>query len=133
MLDVDHTSARLNLLTPRYVNQKGVALLTSSLTNRRAKRESLQQKQILVPELCDVHPFPASLWRKAVCVPAILYRTNCLLIADELRVRIAAEARIGSVQVVGNLPPLKFEYCEVLQTVTDLNGCVSNNEAEHGA
>ncbi|PZC70491.1 hypothetical protein B5X24_HaOG215877 [Helicoverpa armigera] len=26
LLDVDHTSARLNLLTPRYVNRKGVAL-----------------------------------------------------------------------------------------------------------
>ena len=29
LLDVDHTSARLNFLTPRYVNRKGVALPTS--------------------------------------------------------------------------------------------------------
>ena len=76
LLDVDHTSARLNLLTPRYVNQKGIALPTSSAETRRQKRENLQQKQILVPELCDVHPFPASLWRKAVCIPAIIYRCN---------------------------------------------------------
>ena len=75
LLDVDHTSARLNLLTPRYMNQKGVALPTSSAETRRQKRENLQQKQILVPELCDVHPFPASLWRKAVCIPAIFYRS----------------------------------------------------------
>ena len=74
LLDVDHTSARLNLLSPRYVNQKGVALPTSSAETRRQKRENLQQKQILIPELCDVHPFPASLWRKAVCIPAIIYR-----------------------------------------------------------
>ena len=92
LLDVDHTSARLNLLTPRYVNQKGVALPITSVENRRAKRESLQQKQILVPELCYVHPFPASLWQKAVCIPTILYRINYLLIADELRIKIAAEA-----------------------------------------
>lgn len=110
MLDVDHTSARLNLLTPRYVNQKGVALLTSSATTRRIKRESLQQKQILVPELCDVHPFPASLWRKAVCIPAMFYRTNCLLIAEELRTRIAGEARIGSSVACSSFPPLRFEY-----------------------
>ena len=50
----------------RYMNQKGVALPTSSAETRRARRENLQQKQILVPELCDVHPFPASLWKKAV-------------------------------------------------------------------
>jgi endoribonuclease Dicer len=93
------------------VNQKGVALLTSSVTTRRAKRESLQQKQILVPELCDVHPFPASLWRKAVCIPAMLYRTNCLLIAEELRARIAREAHIGSTVCLNNFPPLKFDYC----------------------
>ncbi len=99
LLDVDHTSARLNLLTPRYMNQKGVALPTSSAETRKARRENLQQKQILVPELCDVHPFPASLWRKAVCLPAMLYRMNCLLIAEEIREEIAHGACIGLVTV----------------------------------
>ena len=28
LLDVDHTSARLNLLTPRYMNQKGIGLVS---------------------------------------------------------------------------------------------------------
>lgn len=69
LLDVDHTSARLNFLTPRYVNRKGVALPTSSEETKRAKRENLEQKQILVPELCTIHPFSASLWRAAVCLP----------------------------------------------------------------
>jgi len=120
LLDVDHTSARLNLLTPRYVNQKGVALPTSSALTRRAKRENLQQKQILVPELCDVHPFPASLWRKAVCLPAMLYRLNSLLIAEELRRCIAAEARIGSVDGKPNeldsCPALRFGFCKITQS-----------------
>lgn len=91
LLDVDHTSARLNFLTPRYVNRKGVALPTSSEETKRAKRENLEQKQILVPELCTIHPFPASLWRAAVCLPCVLYRINALLLADEIRLRVAGD------------------------------------------
>ncbi|KFM83630.1 Endoribonuclease Dcr-1, partial [Stegodyphus mimosarum] len=95
LLDVDHTSARLNLLTPRYVNRKGVTLPTSSEQTKRTKRENLQQKQILVPELCTVHPFPAYLWRKAVCLPCILYRLNSLLLAEQLRLIVAKSISIG--------------------------------------
>lgn len=99
LLDVDHTSARLNLLIPRYMNQKGVPLPTSSAETKKARRENLQQKQILVPELCDVHVFPASLWRKAVCLPAILYRLNYLLLSEEIRKHVAREANIGIVEL----------------------------------
>ena len=95
LLDVDHTSARLNFLTPRYVNRKGVALPTSSEETKKSKRECLDQKQILVPELCSVHPFRASLWRQAVSLPCVFYRLNGLLVADGLRRRIAAEAAFG--------------------------------------
>ena len=99
LLDVDHTSARLNLLIPRYMNQKGVPLPTSSAETKRARRENLQQKQILVPELCDMHVFPASLWRKAVCLPAILYRLNYLLLSEDIRKHVAIEANIGIVDL----------------------------------
>lgn len=99
LLDVDHTSARLNFLTPRYVNRKGVALPTSSEETKRAKRENLEQKQILVPELCAIHPFPASLWRKAVCLPCILYRINALLLADQIRMTVASEIGLGQIQL----------------------------------
>lgn len=95
LLDVDHTSARLNFLTPRYVNRKGVALPTSSEETKRAKRENLEQKQILIPELCRIHPFPASLWRAAVCLPCILYRINALLLADEIRIVVAEDLGLG--------------------------------------
>ncbi|XP_077415701.1 endoribonuclease Dicer isoform X2 [Vanacampus margaritifer] len=105
LLDVDHTSSRLNLLTPRHLNQKGKALPLSSAEKRKAKWESLQNKQILVPELCAIHPIPASLWRKAVCLPSILYRLHCLLTAEELRSQTASEAGVGS-QI---LPP-DFRY-----------------------
>lgn len=99
LLDVDHTSARLNFLTPRYVNRKGVALPTSSEATKRAKRENLELKQILVPELCTVHPFPASLWRTAVCLPCILYRINGLLLADDIRKKVVRDLGLGKIEL----------------------------------
>ncbi|BET01171.1 dsRNA_bind [Nesidiocoris tenuis] len=99
LLDVDHTSARLNFLTPRYVNRKGVALPTSSEETKKAKRENLEQKQILVAELCLVHVVPASLWRQAVCLPCILYRVNALLLADEIRTTVARDIGLGSISL----------------------------------
>ena len=99
LLDVDHTSARLNFLTPRYVNRKGIALPTSSEETKRNKRENLEQKQILVPELCAVHPFPASLWRQTVSLPCILYRLNGLLISDQIRRHVATDMRLGLTHV----------------------------------
>lgn len=44
-----------------------------------------------VPELCSIHPFNASLWRQAVCLPCILYRLNCLLIANNIRLTVATQ------------------------------------------
>lgn len=113
LLDVDHTSARLNFLTPRYVNRKGVALPTSSEETKKAKRENLEQKQILVPELCAIHPFPASLWRKAVCLPCILYRINALLLADEIRRTVAEDIHLGKPILPRsfNWPSLNFGWC----------------------
>ncbi|KAJ8664854.1 hypothetical protein QAD02_006516 [Eretmocerus hayati] len=112
LLDVDHTSARLNFLTPRYVNRKGVALPTSSEETKRAKRENLEQKQILIAELCAIHPFPASLWRQAVCLPCILYRVNALLLADQIRCKVAAAINLGREELREDFewPPLDFGW-----------------------
>ncbi|XP_070576462.1 endoribonuclease Dicer-like [Ptychodera flava] len=95
LLDVDYMSSRLNLLTPRYLNHKGKALPVTSAQTKKEKQENLQNKQFLVPELCYVYPIPASLWRKAVCLPSILYRLNGLLLAEELRALVAREANVG--------------------------------------
>lgn len=124
LLDVDHTSARLNFLTPRYVNRKGVALPTSSEETKRAKRENLEQKQILVPELCTIHPFPASLWRVAVCLPCILYRVNALLLADEIRIEVANDINLGRCDIVDekfDWPVLDFGWrlADVLRRAKD--------------
>jgi len=52
-----------------------------------------------VPELCTVHPFPASLWRTAVCLPCILYRINGLLLADDIRKQVSADLGLGRQQI----------------------------------
>ncbi|KAG6460082.1 hypothetical protein O3G_MSEX011760 [Manduca sexta] len=129
LLDVDHTSARLNLLTPRYVNRKGVALPVSSERTRRAKRDRLDQKQILVPELCHVHPFAAPLWFATVALPCVLYRINALLIADEIRRAVAIDVGLGVPKIDEDTmpgfqwPPLDFGWslAEVLSADSEKN------------
>ncbi|VDP87442.1 unnamed protein product [Echinostoma caproni] len=95
LLDVDFTVMRLSLIVPRYVNIRGHYLPCSSEARKRDRRENLTHKQILIPELCFRHPFPASVWRKAVCLPSVLYRLHCLLLAEELRRLIAFETNLG--------------------------------------
>ncbi|XP_061897214.1 endoribonuclease Dicer [Entelurus aequoreus] len=136
LLDVDHTSSRLNLLTPRHLNQKGKALPLSSAEKRKAKWESLQNKQILVPELCAIHPIPASLWRKAVCLPSILYRLHCLLTAEELRSQTASEAGVGSRTLPPDFryPNLDFGWkksidCKIFISFTE--ACSEDDESQH--
>jgi len=124
VLDVDHTSARLNLLTPRYVNRKGRTLPSSTAKTRQESRESLVQKQLLIPELCSIHPFPASFWRKAVCLPCIFYRLNSLFLAEELRRKVAQETRIGFVE-----PPEDFEW-PPLDFGWSLKDVISNQAVE---
>lgn len=58
LLDVDHTDARLNLLTPRFVSQKGRALPASTLEKKRLKYENKANRQYLIPEILDIHPIP---------------------------------------------------------------------------
>lgn len=125
LLDVDHTSARLNFLTPRYVNRKGVALPTSSEETKRAKRENLEQKQILVPELCSIHPFRASLWRKAVALPCILYRINALLLANQIREMVAFALNLGKVKLPeGKCSPLKSLRLDNGRHIVQICGCL---------
>lgn len=121
LLDVDHTSTRLNLLTPRYLNRKGVDLTSGMNTSSKKKSSNLQQKQILVPELCIIHPFPASFWRKAVCVPCMLYRLNSLLVAEELRFKISREANIGQSDLPDGIrwPALDFGWSLIVKKVSN--------------
>nr|CAD7399756.1 unnamed protein product [Timema cristinae] len=117
-----------------YVNRKGEALPTSSEETKRAKRESLEQKQILVPELCTVHPFPASLWRKAVCLPCILYRVNALLLADQIRRQVARSISLGTQELTPGFKwsPLNFGWslADVLRKSKETRKAASEAKSE---
>lgn len=109
---LDHASARLNLLTPRYVNRKGMTVPMSSQKTRESMRENLGEKQILIPELCVVHPLPASFWNKVKCLPSISTRLNQLLLAEELREKVAKGIGIGILNPPSDIkwPPLDFGW-----------------------
>ena len=115
----------------RYVNRKGVMLPTSSEHTKKTQRESLQQKQILVPELCSIHPFTASLWRQAVCLPCILYRLNGLLLAEKLRCLVATEICLGRAVLDGDFrwPPLRFGW-KRKPAVTAPPAAIENKEVQ---
>lgn len=49
----------------------------------------------LVPELVNVHPLKASVWKRCMCLPSILFRLNSLLLAEELRREIASGTGVG--------------------------------------
>ncbi|CAG0888116.1 unnamed protein product [Cyprideis torosa] len=64
------------------------------VSKRQSKRGN--QPALYVPELCSVHPFPASLWQQALCLPYSLAKINALLLADELRLNFAQALHLGA-------------------------------------
>ena len=93
MLDVDHTSGRLNFLMPRYQNIKGQHLSVPEKDSKRSRKS----KVYVVPEVCSIHPVPAYLWRQLFNLPALLYRMESLLVAEEFRSHIASVLGMGAV------------------------------------
>lgn len=100
MLDVDHISSRLNFLLPRYQNVKGQNL---SVPGKESKR-SQKSKVFVVPELCSIHPLPGYLWRQLFVLPAVLYRVESLLVAEEFRSSVARALRKGAVDWPNDVP-----------------------------
>uniref|UniRef100_A0AC35TIS6 Endoribonuclease Dcr-1 n=1 Tax=Rhabditophanes sp. KR3021 TaxID=114890 RepID=A0AC35TIS6_9BILA len=81
LLDVDFTSNRLNLLTPRYPGKK--------VKESRGERG---QRQIMVPELVTIHPISADHWCMIGALPSVIFRLNSLLLANELREAVVVGA-----------------------------------------
>lgn len=100
MLDVDHTSSRLNFLTPRYQNIKGQHLSVPEKDSKRSRKS----KVYVVPEVCSIHPVPAYLWRQLFNLPAVLYRMESLLVAEEFRSHIASVLGMGAVDWPSDVP-----------------------------
>uniref|UniRef100_A0A8R1E3Z9 Uncharacterized protein n=1 Tax=Caenorhabditis japonica TaxID=281687 RepID=A0A8R1E3Z9_CAEJA len=123
LLDVDYTSSRLNLLLPRlppHQQRRVRSLSNSSNTSTKAATSSeskdsdvgqtshSSQRQILVPELMDIHPISATLWNVIAALPSVFYRLNQLLLTDELRETILVKA-FGRERDAAQLDP-NFEW-----------------------
>ena len=100
MLDVDHTSSRLNFLTPRYQNIKGQHLNVPEKDSKRSQKSMV----FVVPELCSIHPVPGYLWRQLFNLPAVLYRMESLLVAEEFRSHLASVLGMGAVDWPSDVP-----------------------------
>ena len=81
LLETILLSEPLNAIKRRDENRRGVAF--------QNMKEQKNFTVYNVPELCDIHPMPASLLKQSFYIPSILYRIISLLVADELREAIA--------------------------------------------
>lgn len=100
MLDVDHTSSRLNFLLPRYQTVKGQHLCVPEKDSKRSRKS----KVFVIPEVCSIHPLPAYLWRQLFNLPSVLYRMESLLVAEEFRSHIACVLGMGVVDWPSDVP-----------------------------
>ncbi|KAK0420733.1 hypothetical protein QR680_014851 [Steinernema hermaphroditum] len=98
LLDVDCGSTRMNIVLPRVPIRN----------QTKEKKIDGTQRHIMVPELVNIHPIAASLWTLIVTLPTVLYRVNSLLLADELRQLICAEAFQKSTSSKREWDPLDY-------------------------
>ena len=57
--------------------------------NMLFKRSDSYKPDFFLAEFCKVHPFPASLWNQATCLPSIIWRTECFTLTYELFTQIS--------------------------------------------
>jgi endoribonuclease Dicer len=104
-------SKRTDLLTSRFKTRKG--------EDHEVRKEGVKDRWriTLFPELCKVHPVPASLHRLYHCIPSILWRLESAIAANELRTRIQSTTGVGVI---------RRGVSEVMTDI-DLKGFDSNN------
>ncbi|KFM74329.1 Endoribonuclease Dicer, partial [Stegodyphus mimosarum] len=76
---------------------------------RRSKQNQKHHNEYLVPELCIIHPFPSSFFNKVIYLPTMLFRLQCLLLAEEIRQNVASEACVGSLHLKHIWPEFNLE------------------------
>ncbi|XP_071570826.1 endoribonuclease Dicer [Temnothorax nylanderi] len=101
MLEVKPIPIKINYIKPRKLPEGPVKYKKTDDT-----LEDLQEH--LIPELCWRINFPAVYWLKATTLPSILHRICQFLIAEDLRVTIARETKLGTI-TLKKLPPLEIE------------------------
>lgn len=80
------SDSRFQLLTSRFKTHGGADV-------QKSKRRC--RKITLFPEVCNLYPLPTSCWKFSRCISSILWRVECVLTVDTLRVRVASETGIG--------------------------------------
>ncbi|XP_054159182.1 endoribonuclease Dicer-like [Oppia nitens] len=83
------------------INNKSQQLLEGKMVKRLSQLKSFTLEksdpnripEYFVPELLYIHLFPSSLWRQALCLPAVLYRLNHIFLTEELRQKIHLETK----------------------------------------
>ncbi|XP_053658601.1 endoribonuclease Dicer [Anopheles marshallii] len=88
LIEVKGITTSLNRLHPGGESDGG--------TSTRSRFWEFQE--ILIPELVHNYEFPAEYWLKATLLPSILHRVHYLLLAEDIRLDLAQNAQIGSVQ-----------------------------------
>ena len=83
---LSESDTRLQLLTSRYKTNDGADI-------QKGKHHS--RPLTLFPELCNFYPLPARCWRLSRCIPSILWRVECILAVNSLRVKVASETGVG--------------------------------------
>ncbi|XP_046601014.1 endoribonuclease Dicer isoform X4 [Neodiprion lecontei] len=68
---------------------------SAGLSKRKRADLSEDFEEHLVPELCVRFEFSSLYWLKATTLPSIIHRISQLLIADQLRVTIEADVKLG--------------------------------------
>lgn len=88
MLEVKPIPIKINYIKPRK--------LDGPAKYKKADDTVEDLQEHLIPELCWRINFPALYWLKATTLPSILHRVSQLLIAEDLRLTIARETKLGS-------------------------------------
>lgn len=67
----------------------------SKQSGRRRKLDEEGFDETLIPEFCVKFDFPAVYWLKATALPSILHRIHQLMIAEEFRMQVIKEVKLG--------------------------------------
>lgn len=83
--------------------------LTASGRRKTKCEEDLEE--VLVPELCCLLEFPSVYLLKVTVIPSVMHRISLLLLAEELRIKIASEVGLGNVAVPQGKYTIYRKYC----------------------
>ncbi|KAG5314150.1 DICER Endoribonuclease, partial [Acromyrmex insinuator] len=101
MLEVKPIPIKINYIKPRKLSE-------GPLKNKKTDDTVEDLQEHLVPELCYKINFPSVYWLKATTLPSILHRICQILIAEDLRVTIARETKLGTL-ILKESSSLKIE------------------------